>query len=293
MKVILINGFLGSGKTSLLLSLIKILSMHKVACVVNEFGEVSIDGPQVESYDVIKHEINKGSIFCSCKAHEFISVMNDLLQLDLEYILVETSGFSNPSSLQTLLSHMNNFDVMKNLSIVTVVDSVLFPKLVTVLPMLRKQIEVSTTIVINKIDLINEEQLGLLRDMIQKINEKSIVVETQFSEFPLNALAFGTNQSLPNIGTQTKRIDFKSITVQCREDMTSKDLQNAFLKLSHIYRAKGFVCLQDGTFKFDYASQSVSFTEAQFGNNQIVILYSSMQTSKVAIIETLESILVF
>ena len=65
-KLYVLTGFLGSGKTSLLLHLLDNLEDKKIGIIQNEFGKLSIDGMLVERNGIKMTEINRGSIFCTC-----------------------------------------------------------------------------------------------------------------------------------------------------------------------------------------------------------------------------------
>ena len=72
-RVYLITGFLGSGKTTLLNRIIDCFPRDKkLTILVNEFGEVGVDGTLVEGDDIDMMEISKGSIFCVCVKTDFI-----------------------------------------------------------------------------------------------------------------------------------------------------------------------------------------------------------------------------
>ena len=61
-----LTGFLGSGKTTVLLRLLDVLKNNKVGVIQNEFGKLGIDGTILKRDNIEMMEINRGSIFCSC-----------------------------------------------------------------------------------------------------------------------------------------------------------------------------------------------------------------------------------
>ena len=92
--VYLITGFLGSGKTTLLNRIIdRFPKDQKLTLLVNEFGEIGVDGTLVEGEDIDMMEISKGSIFCVCVKTDFIKGF---------YGVVHTAG------IQVLLRHHND-----------------------------------------------------------------------------------------------------------------------------------------------------------------------------------------
>ena len=101
-RVYLITGFLGSGKTTLLNRIIKRFPKDKkLTLLVNEFGEVGVDGTLVEGDDIDMMEISKGSIFCVCVKTDFIKGLYELNStVKPDVLLIESTGVANPSDLK-------------------------------------------------------------------------------------------------------------------------------------------------------------------------------------------------
>ena len=100
--VYLITGFLGSGKTTLLNRIIQRFPQNqKLTLLVNEFGEVGVDGTLVEGDDIDMMEISKGSIFCVCVKTDFIKGLYELsTTVQPDVLLIESTGVTNPSDLK-------------------------------------------------------------------------------------------------------------------------------------------------------------------------------------------------
>jgi len=101
-RVYLITGFLGSGKTTLLNRIIgRFPKTKKLTLLVNEFGEVGVDGTLVEGDDIDMMEISKGSIFCVCVKTDFIKGLYELnTKVRPDVLLIESTGVANPSDLK-------------------------------------------------------------------------------------------------------------------------------------------------------------------------------------------------
>ena len=100
--VYLITGFLGSGKTTLLNRIIKRFPKDKkLTLLVNEFGEVGVDGTLVAGDEIDMMEISKGSIFCVCVKTDFIKGLYELnSKVQPDVMLIESTGVANPSDLK-------------------------------------------------------------------------------------------------------------------------------------------------------------------------------------------------
>lgn len=121
-KVLLVTGFLGSGKTTLINSLLpEILQNNKVAIIENEFGKAGIDTPILAKSGVKVKELLSGCICCTLQG-EIIEAMRTLLaEKNLDWIIIEPSGVSKTSDiLKTLkLSGVRE----NNIKVVNIVDS--------------------------------------------------------------------------------------------------------------------------------------------------------------------------
>jgi len=126
--VTIITGFLGSGKTTLIRNLIQNANGRRLAVIVNEFGEMGIDGELLKSCcsneeDVL--ELNNGCLCCTVQ-EEFLPVMLQLMERKdtIDHIIIETSGLALPKPLL----HAFNWPELKPQitvdAVVTVVDVV-------------------------------------------------------------------------------------------------------------------------------------------------------------------------
>ena len=90
-KLYVLTGFLGSGKTTVLLKLLEILKGHRIGIIQNEFGKLGIDGTILRNDEIQMVEINRGSIFCSCLKLNFVQALAEMAAQDFEYLFVESS----------------------------------------------------------------------------------------------------------------------------------------------------------------------------------------------------------
>ena len=178
--VTVVTGFLGSGKTTLLSSLLERRQTRRLAILINEFGEVSIDGPLVrqaaDGDDLVQiHDFAYGLIAYG-DDEKFIPTMQAIAKrrANFDHVLIETSGLALPTAVMELLQGpelANDFILDATLA---VVDT---PLLLTnsferntgesnahsmensVASMFEQQLEFADVVVLNKIDELNEDQL--------------------------------------------------------------------------------------------------------------------------------------
>ena len=195
--IVLITGFLGAGKTSLLKSILKQFSKKKICVLENDFGEVGIDasllkklGNQEGSGTLKIFEINDGSIFCSCRHDEFINALHEIANFPIDYLFIECSGIADPAPMEKDIAFISTRIGEKFLHIgnICVIDSMNFFDSLEVLEVLRKQIQYSNVSIMNKIDLVTKSTLDLIETELKKINPQMKIFKTQNGEISYEML---------------------------------------------------------------------------------------------------------
>ena len=186
-KVYLITGFLGAGKTTFLNRIIdRFPRDKKLTLLVNEFGEVGVDGTLVEGEDIDMMEISKGSIFCVCVKTDFIKGLYELsTTVKPDVLLIESTGVANPSDLKKdikLPIFNNRFNFMEQFCII---DAPHFLGAYEVYASLEKQIASSSVFIINKIDTASPETIAATKDVIRKFHPDPLFFETNYADIPL------------------------------------------------------------------------------------------------------------
>jgi len=185
--VYLITGFLGSGKTTLLNRIIGVFPPdRKLTLLVNEFGEVGVDGTLVEGDDIDMLEISKGSIFCICVKTDFIKGLYELnTRFQPDVLLIESTGVANPSDLKKDLKLPIFNDRFQFREQFCVIDAAHFLETYGVYASLEKQIASSSVFIINKTDLASAETIAEIRKVIAASHPKPLFIETTYTDIPL------------------------------------------------------------------------------------------------------------
>jgi G3E family GTPase len=164
LPVTVISGFLGSGKTTLVNQLLQQRAPGSIGVVVNEFGEVGIDGQLIVAEEQALVEINNGCVCCTVRADLVGSVKALLARpqtgaAPMQRLIVETSGLADPAPvLQTFLADPDLREAVDLESVVTVVDALHLRQQLDD-DIAREQVAFADVILINKLDLIPEDEL--------------------------------------------------------------------------------------------------------------------------------------
>ena len=171
--VTVITGYLGSGKTTLLNHILTGQQGRKVAVIVNEFGEVGIDGQLIEQDgDEQLIEFNNGCLCCTVRGDLIETIAKLRLRAgDLDAILIETTGLADPAPVAStfFVDEAVRADTRLD-AFVTVVDAVNIEKNLEQSVEAQEQVAFADIILVNKTDLASEEQLQRVERRVRLLN---------------------------------------------------------------------------------------------------------------------------
>lgn len=181
--VTLITGLLGSGKTSLIRQLLKQKPPHENwALLINEFGEIGIDAPALQTSGLPIFEVNGGCICCSAQ-NQLARALDQITTLtQLDRLIIEPTGLGHPAQIiDTLTRQSKHFALQNSLC---VVDSARFNnQLWQKSAVLRDMINLGDVIVLNKTDLITAEtQQQIVTFLANLTPPKTQVICTQHGD---------------------------------------------------------------------------------------------------------------
>jgi G3E family GTPase len=168
--LIILTGFLGSGKTSFLQHFIEYQTQRSrfVAVIQNEIGEIGLDGKLLD-YTVT--EIDEGCVCCSLAGNLKQAVRGILESFSPDTIILETSGLANPLNLLEDITELG--EVLRFDSTVTLVDALNLDAALADSPIAADQIRAADVIVLNKCDLVDDARLEAVRRRVQEINPRA------------------------------------------------------------------------------------------------------------------------
>jgi len=244
-QLILVMGFLGSGKTTLIKNVLED-SSERVGVVVNEFEAASVDGHKLKLSDNIEGiEVNSGSIFCACKVDFFIQAVYSLMDMGIEKIYVEASGLSNSTSIEKIMNDLNALCKTKNqvkiISRIIVADAERIEILLGASGSAIAQIQRADVVLLNKIDIVSEQTKEYAIAAIKKINPDTKIYPCVMCDVDKEIFTKDYDSNKFEI-IEPKPISERSFTIKYDEKIT-KDKLDMFLQSIKLIsvRIKGFL----------------------------------------------------
>jgi G3E family GTPase len=300
MRVNLLFGFLGSGKTTLAKHLLANRARdQKTAVIVNEFGEVGVDGDILRGDNVDVVELNSGCLCCTLRGSLMLAVEELRQKSRVERVIVEATGVAQPAELLDTLADSGG-DQLQVGPLVTVVDAFKFPKLLTMLgDFYADQIENADVIIVNKVDLVAPAQLQEVTRQLRALNpdadlifaEQGRVRPEELFERPASALieslareAPGHEQPGPEHGHDHDHehdhahgnphagAPVESFTVRGSGNATRAGIERFFSALGDdVYRAKGFLHVDGVPTLVQYSLGQLEITAASTQPSEVVV----------------------
>ena len=213
--VLLLTGYLGSGKTTLVNRILSNRQGIRFAVIVNDIGEVNIDASLIQQGGVVKQQddslvaLQNGCICCSLKM-DLVNQLRDLIKAGtFDYIVIEASGICEPVPIaQTICSiagmppEYTKYGIPRLDCIVSVVDALrLRDEFACAKDLTRdniddedienliiQQIEFCDIILLNKVDQVTEEELRQIKAVVRAIQPTAKVVECTYADVPLQQI---------------------------------------------------------------------------------------------------------
>lgn len=253
--VTILTGFLGAGKTSLLNHILTSEHGKRIAVLVNDFGAVNIDEALIENRDGDVVSLQNGCICCSLSAGLQVAAAQ-LVRRQPDHIVIETSGVSDPFEVANAFNDPELKPYAPLEGVVAVVDAELAPTLEDDMQRLAKhQVHAADIVVLNKTDLINEEEHRRMHAWLQEFAPRARIVDAVHGRVPLDLLfdiggaaelEKGEGLRHANGGHGHDQPPFDTYTFEREKPLTVHRLHRLLGQLPRsIFRVKGIINLAE------------------------------------------------
>ena len=185
MDLLLISGFLGSGKTTMVLSTIDEITKRKhkkVVVIVNDFGKIGIDGKVMEKYGLKVREMPSGCICCTLGS-DLLTTLRDVAEaFKPDLVIIEPTGVADPEAIHgTLKLYIG--PPIESTKIVIIVDAERYEVIAKALERpLKNQLKAAHVIIINKMDRVKPEVLSGIESKIRESGVKAEIIPASATE---------------------------------------------------------------------------------------------------------------
>ncbi|WP_061328622.1 GTP-binding protein [Clostridium botulinum] len=253
-KVNLISGFLGAGKTTLIKKVLENVKEEKIVIIENEFGEVAIDGDLIkkEGFDVF--ELRSGCICCMMKQDFEDSLQKVIEEYKPDRIIIEPTGISSLSQLLDILEKDNFKDKININRVITVVDSTSYLEEKDAFgEFYMDQVENAEILIVSKTQMVDKSTLKKVKESLRECNKKASIKTLAFEEFNKEyILNFLDEDSSRNIKRDSVEVmistedGFESLGVKTNKIFEIREINEIVSKLftgkyGDVIRIKGFL----------------------------------------------------
>ena len=307
-KVALLTGYLGAGKTTLLNKILAQPGDHKIAVIVNDIGEVNIDasliakGSTIDMTDNSLVPLTNGCICCTL-SQDLAQQLSDLATTGkYDYIVIEASGICEPIPIAQTITMMAKATADQNMpeivhldNIVTVTDAARMVDEFScgerlteeiedeedLASLLCQQLEFTNTVILNKSDLVSDEEKERIKAVIKALSPTAKIIEAQYGDVPMTeildtdrfafekaCMSAGWIQAIENPEEEEEgealEYGIQTFVYETRKPFDMEKLQQVFLGWPiNIIRTKGYVWFAenpDDAFVLEQAGRQVTIT---------------------------------
>ena len=260
MKILLVSGFLGAGKTTFIKEMAKNINLEFVV-LENEYADIGVDGDFLDEKNLNVWEMSEGCICCSMKGDFKSSIKRIYSEINPEYLIIEPTGVGMLSSIIENIREINNNDI-EILSPLTLIDITSFNEyLETFNNFFIDNLKNTGKVLLTKLENFNHFEIENIKNKILEINNNLEIIATDYRTFPKEWFREILNKSIDN-----KIID-KNFSLKTHINLRTFSKENVNLKtmdelglllnrlvngdFGKIYRAKGIVKIDGYWGKFN------------------------------------------
>ena len=260
MKILLVSGFLGAGKTTFIKEMAKNINLEFVV-LENEYADIGIDRDFLDEKNLNVWEMSEGCICCSMKGDFKSSIKKIYFEINPEYLVIEPTGVGMLSSIIENIREINNNDI-EILSPLTLIDITSFNEyLETFNNFFIDNLKNTGKVILTKLENYNPFDIENIKNEISKINNNLVIITDDYRTFPKEWFGEILNKNIDN-KIIDKNFSLKThinLRTFSKENINLKTMDELGLLLNRlvngdfgkIYRAKGIVKIDGYWGKFN------------------------------------------
>ena len=288
MKILIISGFLGAGKTTFIQSLVKETGKD-FAILENEYGAENIDSQRFDDRKINIWELTENCICCSGKADLANSVLTIANAIDPEYLIIEPTGVGKLSNIITNLQKIQ-YEKISILFPITIVDiNSVHQYSKEYADLYLDQIENSGTLILSKSENFSNDEKQEVKNYLRTINKSCTIFTEHYSSFENTDWLNLLNKDLAGQVIKEEReailLDSFALNAVYMDDLTTliffleQLVRNEFGK---IVRAKGQLKVQEEYLQFDVSNNRYSITNFD-GNTEGKVVFIGENIDRIKI----------
>jgi G3E family GTPase len=295
-KIDVISGFLGSGKTTFIKKMLDTCTVRseRVVVIENDFGEIGIDGTLLSCNGIEVYEISAGCLCCSLRQNFTHTLAEILAKVNPERIIIEPSGIFVLSEIYAIVNDPLLSARCQVNSIITIVDSVNYiEQNEKYAYFFENQIQHADTLILSKSQLVSKEDIEKIAAAVQCINPQATIFTINWDEMTETNMLQIRDKTVRSPVTSRRYRRYRqgihkkweSFSLHDMEAVTYNDLDGMLASLrsseyGDIVRGKGFVNTGGNSFEFSYVNGRYTITQTNHSEAMACFIGEGINGSK-------------
>lgn len=277
-KVDIISGFLGAGKTTLIKKILRENKNDRLVLIENEFGEIGIDGDLVEREGFEVYEISNGCICCIMQK-DFVDLIHRVIkEFKPERIIIEPTGISILSEVIEVLSRPEFSGLLKINSLITVVDCLNYLEQCELFgEFFEDQIINARTLILSKGQFVETVKIEEIIKSLRNLNREGKIINSSWDVLTFDTISSITIDEIEPLSVDLFHTEYKpcrenvfdTFAIETRKKVSKTELEVILEALKKplygkILRGKGFLKCESGLLEFSYTNGKYEILESSF-----------------------------
>lgn len=297
MKILVVSGFLGAGKTTFIKELIK-RTGREIAVLENEYGDTNLDSQDIQESGELKvWEFAEGCVCCSKKDSFANTIIAVSASLDPEYLVVEPTGVGKLSNIMANIRKVSYEKIVPLKPLVVLAPVSYYENMAEYEELYKDQIAAADKVIYSKIENEDEEYIDRINAEIRKINPDAAISDTPYvthgdswwdeilsdtcDEADVAESGVANDTDIIPLSAKAEQVSFRDVSLGSVSELILLLEDVLRQELGSITRAKGVVKAGGDYVRFDLADRLYAISGADEAiDNQAVFIGTGPDMSK-------------